>query len=190
MVTSEDAAYVRGLFPEIEEIQDKELAEKVVEIWAETWHASAWPKIEDARKNPTNVGERRLVPHVRAVTREAIDMAQSFREFHGVGVNMDYLIAGSLLHDVCKLMEYQPKGDGAGKTRYGELVQHGVYSGYKVLEKGLPEELVHMAISHTTKSHIAPVTLEGAILHYVDYADSDALLYAEGQKLQVGKAYS
>ena len=189
MVSQEDAAYIRQLFPEVGEIGNAELADKVVEIWVETWHASEWDKIEDAPKNPENVGDRKLIPHVRAVTREAVDVARSIEEFHGINVDMDLLIAGSLLHDVSKLVEYGPKNGSAGKTTVGKLVQHGVYGAAKVIEKGLPPELTHMVVSHTTGSNKPPSTLECAILHYVDYADFDALLHAAGQKLLLAKGH-
>jgi hypothetical protein len=60
MVSPEDAAYIKRLFPEIDQIQDKALAEKVVEVWVETWHASEWTAIEDVCKN-LEVRERKLV---------------------------------------------------------------------------------------------------------------------------------
>lgn len=189
MVPREDDAYIRQLFPEIEKIGDKELAQKVVEIWVETWRASDWNRIEDVPKNPENVGDRKLIPHVRAVTRQAVDVANAIQEYHDIPVDMDLLIAGSLLHDVSKMVEYGPNEGGSGKTKLGKLVQHGVYGAAKVVEKGLPTELTHMVVSHTTGSNKAPVTLECVILHYVDYADSDALLFAAGQKLLVAKGH-
>ncbi len=182
MVSNEDSAYIRQLFPEIQEIRDGDLAQKVVEIWAETWHASPWAKIEDVPKNP-NVGDRKLVPHVRATTLEALAVARIIQEIHGIPTDLDLLAAGALLHDVCKMVEYGPTASGAGKTRLGELVQHGVYSAAKVVEKGLSPELVHMMVSHTKGSNKPPATLECAILHYVDYADSDALLAAANKPL-------
>lgn len=187
MLSEQDSAYIRQLFPEIQEIKDETLAQTVVEIWAETWHASQWARIEDVPKNPADVGDRKLVPHVRATTQEALAVARIIEEIHGIRADLDLLAAGALLHDVCKMVEYGPKADGVGKTRLGELVQHGVYSAAKVLEKGLPPELIHMMVSHTKGSNKPPATLECAILHYVDYADSDALLSAAHKPLLAEK---
>jgi putative nucleotidyltransferase with HDIG domain len=185
MVTQEDTVYIRRLFPEIELIKDISLAQRVIEIWAETWHASEWVRIEDAPKNPSTLpANRTLVAHVRAVTQQTLAVAKIVKEIHDINVDTDVLLVGSLLHDVSKLLEYGP---GKGPTRIRDLIQHGVYGAHKAMEKDLPIEVVHMIISHTMSSKKAPATLECVILHYVDYADSDALLWASNQPLLVAK---
>jgi putative nucleotidyltransferase with HDIG domain len=179
-----DRAYVRDLFPELAEISDRSLADKVVEIWAETWKASPWERIEDAPKNPETVHDRhKLVPHTRAVTVQGIAMARSIRSFHGLPVNLDLVIAGCNLHDVSKLMEYEPKGADSGKSMFGAMIQHAAYGVHKALEHGLPLELVHIIGSHTTQSRLAPKTTEAIIVHYADYADSDVMMLEAGQRL-------
>jgi putative nucleotidyltransferase with HDIG domain len=183
-VTDADRDYVRGLFPELEQIADRGLADAVVEIWAETWKASAWERIEDVPKNPETVHLRHtLVPHTRAVTVQGIAMAKAMEEFHGIPVNLDWVIAGCNLHDVSKLMEYEPRGDGFVKSEFGELVQHGMYGVHKAIEHGLPVELAHIISSHTTQSRLPPKSVESIIVHYADYADSDVLMQEAGRKL-------
>ena len=58
-----------------------------------------------------------FIDHTRAVTLTAIRAAEVFAEIYGdrVPVNMDRLIAGGLLHDIGKLLEYE-NGDEAGMT--------------------------------------------------------------------------
>ena len=183
-VTDADRAYVRGLFPELDELSDRGLADKVVEIWAETWKASPWERIEDAPKNPETVHPRhKLVPHTRAVTVQGIAMARAIRDFHDLPVDLDLVIAGCNLHDVSKLLEYAPQGDGAGKSRLGELVQHATYGVHQALSHGLPLELVHIIGSHTVQSRLGPQTVEAVIVYYADYADSDALMLEAGRRL-------
>ena len=178
MVTQEDATYIRRVFPEIEMIKNKELAQKVVEVWAEVWHESAWAKIEDVPKNPSRDADLKLVPHTRGTIRLAIAMAESVLEFHGVGVDMDVVIAGALLHDVDKLLGYGPVGGTGAKTRFGKLLPHGVYGGYKMLAKGMPMDLVHLVVSHSSNAtNTVPITLEGIIVRNVDHSDSEAMHY-------------
>src|SRR5918911_27187 len=99
-VTDADRSYVRSLFPELEHISDRRLADTVVEIWCETLKASPWPRLEDAPKNPETVDLRHnLVDHTRAVTVLGIAMAKAAREFHGLTVDLDLVIAGCNLHD-------------------------------------------------------------------------------------------
>lgn len=185
MVSAEDKSYVRQLFPEVEEIADRELADKVVEIWGEIWKESTWRRIEDAPKNPENVPlHHTLVAHTRSVAQQAIAVARCVRERHKVEVNMDILIAGALLHDASKLLEYEAGADGQGhKAPFGKLVQHAIYGVHKAFAKGLPLEVVHLINSHTKQSRLHPATMEGVILHYVDYCDSDVLLQGAGQPL-------
>ena len=187
-ITGDDRAYIRSLFPELKEISDRGLADEVVEIWAEVWKESPWDRIEDAPKNPESVGLRhKLIPHTRSVTQQAIASAKAVQQFHGLAVNMDLLVAGGLLHDVSKLLEYSPAEGGAAKSQHGKLIQHGMYGVHKGFEHNLPIELVHMISSHTTQSRHHPSTLEAIILHYVDYLDSDVLVWEAGGQLLLTK---
>ena len=188
-VTDADRAYVRELFPEVAQISDEKLAAEVVNIWAEVWKESPWERIEDVPKNPETVKLKfGLVAHTRSVTLQAIAVAQAAQQFYGISANMDLLIAGALLHDVSKMLEYGPKPDGgAGKTQHGKLIQHGIYGAVKSFEHGLPTELNHMIVSHTAQSAHHPKTLECIILHYVDYADTDVLAWENGSKLQLDR---
>jgi putative nucleotidyltransferase with HDIG domain len=188
--SAEDVDYIRALFPEVEQISDSELRAHVIEIWIECWHESSWARIEDAPKNPNLGMGRRLHEHVRAVTQEAIATAAIVEERHGIQTDRDTLLAAGLLHDVSKLVEYQADGSGgAEKSPLGKLSQHGVYGAHKAWEKGVPDEVVHIIISHTHNSNVPPRTLEGVIIHYVDYLDTDALLFAEGGKLDLHKRW-
>lgn len=182
-----DLEYVASVFPEVHEISSEELRRRVLEIWVDVWRESAWARIEDAPKNPENVGDRPLYLHVRSVTQQAIATADIVQRLHGISYDRDLVIAASLLHDVSKLVEYEPSDAGAVKSRKGKLIQHGVYGAHKAWAHGLPDELVHVIISHTHSSGLKPSTWEGIIVHYVDYLDSDALLKDAGNPLLLGK---
>lgn len=187
--SAEDVAYVTSVFPEVEDISDARLREQVIDIWVECWRESAWERIEDAPKNPNNLGsERRLHQHVRGVTQEAVATAEIVENLHGIAADRDTLLAAALLHDVSKLVEYQPDGAGSAETSpLGKLIQHAAYAAHKAWEKGVPDEVVHVIISHTRNSNKPPRTLEGLIVHYVDYLDTDALLFDAGAKLDLHK---
>lgn len=59
-----------------------------------------------------------LLEHTRRVTRMAMAVARERGD-----LNMDYVIAGGLLHDVGKLLEYEKRGRHVVKSRSGELVR-------------------------------------------------------------------
>jgi putative nucleotidyltransferase with HDIG domain len=179
----QDVDYVVGLFPELEAITAADLRRKVIEIWLDCWHESAWPRIEDAPKNPSDLGsERRLYQHVRAVTQAALATAEIVGRMHDLVIDRDTITAAGLLHDVSKLVEYEPVDrDAATVSARGRLIQHATYGAHKAWEKGIADEVVHIIVSHTRHSGRPPSTIEGVIVHYVDDLDSDALLIAAGK---------
>lgn len=180
--SAEDLAYIAEVYPELDQLHDATLRTKVARIWSEVWHESTWKRIEDAPKNP-NVPGKPLYAHIRSVTRQALATAEIMKEIHGKDYDHDTLVAGGLLHDVSKLVEYEASGDGAVKSKRGKLIQHAVYAAHKAWEHDLPEEVVHILVSHTHSSGVRPITWECVVIHYVDYLDSDALLYQAGKPL-------
>jgi len=179
---------VETALPELALIQDPALRQATAEIWAETLAESDWDTMADAPKNPENLPtHRRLLEHSRSVALQALAVAKVVQDLHGIGFDQDILVAAALLHDVSKLLEYGPTDSGAGKTPTGQRFQHGFLGAMKALQHGLPQDLVHNIIVHTRHSHDLPQTWEAIIVHYVDYLDSDALLFAEGQPLLLQK---
>lgn len=187
--STEDVAYIISVLPEIELISDDELRARVVGIWIECWRESSWERIEDAPKNPAlSRTARPLHEHVRAVTQEAIAVADVIEARHGVVADRDTLLAAALLHDVSKLVEYELDASGeATNSSLGTLVQHAAYAAHKAIEKDLPNEILHAILSHTRQSRLPPRTLEALILHYVDYLDTDVLLLGTGHQLDLHK---
>jgi putative nucleotidyltransferase with HDIG domain len=173
-------ATVLTVLPEIAELEDATLVEAVIDIWVEFWMSSAWDDLNSIPKNSSLPPSRTLVAHVRAVTQEAVQVAQTISIVHGLAVDMDIVRAGALLHDVCKLAETQPSVEGAASySRLGELIQHGAVAASVVLQKGLPLELAHLILSHTPASAKPPATIEAWIVRYVDLLDSEVLALAE-----------
>ncbi len=186
-VSAEIAAIERDL-PELQLIRDPKLRKATAEIWAETLRESGWEAIADTPKNPESLPpSRRLLEHTRSVALQALAVAQIVEKLHGIEFNQDELVAAALLHDVSKLLEYGPTNDGAGKTTTGKRIQHGILGAVKAMEHGLSEDLVHNIIVHTHNSRYLPQTWEAILVHYVDYLDSDALLFAEGRPLLLKK---
>lgn len=181
-VSEKDAAYIRGLLPEIDDLQQRLLASQVVQIWDEMWKESGWARIEDCPKS-ADASAYRLIPHVRSVTQGCMAMSRSVTANYGIPVQHDTLLAGALLHDASKLVEEDPAGGASKKTHLGKLIQHGAYTAHKALTLGMPLEIVHLIITHTRQSGMLPKTAEGIILHYVDYGDSDVLLHSLGKTL-------
>jgi putative nucleotidyltransferase with HDIG domain len=190
-VTSDEIAEIEELLPEIKLIEDKKLRIATAQIWHECWRESVWADgpLAEVPKNTELPPARKLILHTRSVTQLAFSAAEIMQANHGLDYNRDILISAAILHDVCKLYENAPGPDGepAQHSREGELIQHGVYGAFKAWEKDLPLELVHNIVVHTRGSKTLPQTWEALIVHYVDYLDSDSLLFNHGKKLLLTK---
>jgi putative nucleotidyltransferase with HDIG domain len=178
------AGAVQDLLPEIHQISDEGLREAVTGIWLRAWRSSVWERLEDVPKSPDLPVWRTLTVHSRSVARIAVQMADTVRELHQVAVDRDVTLAIALLHDVCKLHEFEPGSDGGARfSRTGRMYQHGFLGAHWMLEAGLEEDLVHAVIAHTPHSSVVPRTQEAVLVHYADFADSDVQLLDAGQRL-------
>ena len=174
---------VRGAFPEVEQIKDDALRLAVIDIWAMAWESSEWRSLEDCPKGVDVPVEHNLIMHSRAVASFAMSLCDQHNEYNGIGMNRDHVIAIALLHDVCKLHEFTRTESGHSKSRIGNLYQHGYLSAHWAQEAGLSDEIVHGLMSHTPLSGVIPQTQEAVLVHYADFADTDALLLEAGLPL-------
>jgi HD superfamily phosphohydrolase YqeK len=188
-VSAEDAKTVNELIPEIALIENEKLRTAVQDIWAESWRESEWESLAEVPKNTELPADRKLVTHTRSVTRMCISAAENLHEFYGIEYDRDIVIAAAILHDVSKLFENELAADGvtAQHSRFGKLIQHGTYGAFKAWEKDLPMDLVHNIIVHTRGSRNQVQTWEALLVHYIDYLDSDTLLFTHGKKLLLTK---
>ncbi len=159
---------IEEILPEIMEIEDENLRKKVKEIWEYAIEKGGWKnfpleKIPFTLLIPT---ERNLVEHTRMVTRMAIAVGKIRGD-----VNMDYLIAGALLHDVAKLFEFGVKDGRVVKSEYGKRIRHPV-GGAMLAEKfALPYEISHIIASHSKEGEFVVRSPEAVIVHHCDFID-------------------
>jgi putative nucleotidyltransferase with HDIG domain len=191
-----DEAGLLAIFPEIAEITEPALRRGVVAIWLEIAAECAWSRLEDIPKNMEAERNRRLVDHVRGVTRMALALAETARAHSGTAYDRDLLIAMCLLHDVSKPVECEPDPDAqpgpgpalpARYSRMGKLIQHAVYAAHKVFAHGLPLEVAHVVNTHTHQSTLRSTSIEGAYVFYADYSDSDAVIIPAGGRSYLGR---
>jgi HD superfamily phosphodiesterase len=174
------------LMPEILQIKDDELKEKVAKVWIKLWQHSTWSRIDEVPFLHDVPGVT-LVQHSRATIAAAIKIAEVLREYHNINVDFDLLIAAAALHDVSKLVEYQKEMDKTSSSELGKQIPHGYYGGYEALNEGLPLKLVHLIITHTHSAPISPKYNEGIIVRDVDVALGDVLL--GGKALEYSKTF-
>ena len=157
---------IEALFPEIEEIGNKELKGKVIKLWLLAIERGGW---KDIKKIPFTLlisTKTPLIEHTRRVTQMAISIAKTRKD-----INYDYIVAGGLCHDVGKLLEYERIKKGVGKSRYGELLRHPISGAMLAQEVELPLEIIHIIAAHSTEGEKLKRTPEAIIIHHCDFID-------------------
>lgn len=163
-----DRKYVESIFPQIARIESKELQDGVIRAWLLAVEKGGWDSIDDVPFTLLADVGASLVEHTRTVTDMAIAIGQTRKD-----LDMDVLIAGALVHDVGKLLEYTRKGATVVKSEYGRLVRHPV-SGYGlVLTAGLPIEVAHIVAAHSKEGESVTRSAEAIVIHHCDFIDFD-----------------
>ncbi len=164
------------LWPELEWIEDPGLREKTAKTWELALEKSVL-SADDLRRIPftllcgpdLNVS---FMDHKRAVVHIARDSGLKIREFFGeeLPVDMDVLIAGAILADVGKLLEYELDGSGNSvQGLYGQYLRHP-FSGVSLAEScGVPPEVCHIIAAHAHEGDMVKRTTEAYIVHHADF---------------------
>jgi hypothetical protein len=166
-------------FPEINEIQDAALREKVIDVWVDALETGGWTMPELQAIPFTLLAgdiDMRFLEHVRTCARMSIALHDVLKDAYGerVPLQRDYLIAGSLLADVGKPIEYVKDASGTPtKGHRGDMLRHP-FSGVGMCWKhGLPDEVMHMVATHSKEGDHVQRTLESIIFHHADFVDFD-----------------
>jgi len=178
-VSQDLRARVREELPEIQEIQDLELRDRVVEAWATALARSSFNAISEIEPSG-NPGVNTLrrgaqTDHIRGVTRLAIRMAEELSTLlPDLKVDRDLLIAGALCHDIGKPWEFDPENrrrwEAAPRAAGSPSIRHPAYGAHICLTVGLPEEIAHCATAHSGEGELLVRSLENTIIHHADYA--------------------
>lgn len=166
---------VKQLWPELAWIQDQDLREAVTQTWIRALERSPL-KADDLNHIPFTL----LVPncpitfmeHKRCVVHIARDSARAMQEFMGrtLPINSDTVIAGAILADVGKLLEYELGPDGkARQSERGEALRHPFTGVALALECGVPDSVCHIIAAHAAEGDLVKRTTEAFIVHHADF---------------------
>ncbi|MCZ6755559.1 MAG: HD domain-containing protein, partial [Gemmatimonadetes bacterium] len=89
-----------------------------------------------------------------------------------------HLVAGALLADVGKLLEYDRDEKGRlVKGRFGRLLRHP-FSGVALCHThALPPEVMHIVATHSHEGEKVERSIESIIFHHADFVDFDIARY-------------
>jgi putative nucleotidyltransferase with HDIG domain len=173
MMTKLESVY--NLWPELDWIQDIGLKEKTAQTWVLALEKSVLSP-EDMMTIPFTLlcgpdlkvsfmAHKRCVVHI---AREAALKMNLFFEKE-LPVNMDVLIAGAILADVGKLLEYELKEGKAIQGTYGKYIRHP-FSGVSLAEQcGVPAEVCHIIAAHAGEGDMIKRSVEAYIVHHADF---------------------
>ena len=165
---------VLRLWPELAWIQNPELREKTTRCWERAFELSPLSPA-DLDKIPFTL----LVPncpttfmeHKRCVVHIARKAAESMRELMGrsLTIDMDVVIAGAILADVGKLLEYENVDGRTRQSKRGELLRHPFTGVALAMECGVPDEVCHVIAAHAAEGDLVKRTTEAFIVHHADF---------------------
>ncbi len=156
-------------------ISDADLREKT----AKTWELALERSVLTA-KDLNTIPFTLLVPglkvtfmtHKRAVVHVAKDSGNQMNKFFkdDLPVDMDVVIAGAILADVGKLLEYELDSSGkAVQGAYGKYLRHP-FSGVSLAEEcGVPANVCHIIATHAGEGNMVKRSTEAYIVYHADF---------------------
>jgi len=165
---------VERLWPELAWIENSELREQVTQTWIVSLERSPLDPA-DLERIPftllvpdcpaTFMEHKRCVVHISKRSAEAMD------EFLGKGlpIDMDVVIAGAILADVGKVLEYEKVDGVAVQSARGKALRHPFTGVAVAMECGVPDEVCHIIATHAAEGHLVTRTTEAWIVHHADF---------------------
>ena len=170
---------ITKLLPELDQILDPALREKVMDVWEDSIRTGGWQPAELLEIPFTLLAgeiEMKFIEHVRSCVRMCLAIEKVLNEIWGdrMPIHHDYLVAGALLADVGKPIEFAKKDGKVVKGTRGEHLRHP-FSGVGMCWKhGLPDEVMHIVATHSKEGDHVQRTIESIIFHHADFIDFDA----------------
>ncbi|HKQ61902.1 MAG TPA: HD domain-containing protein [Candidatus Polarisedimenticolaceae bacterium] len=165
---------VERLWPELGWIGDAALREAVRETWVRAFELSPLAP-EDLDEIPFTL----LVPncpatfmeHKRCVVHIARRSAEAMREFMGraLAIDLDTVIAGAILADVGKLLEYEKVAGKAVQSARGKSLRHPFTGVAVAMAAGVPDAVCHIIAAHAAEGDLVKRSTEAWIVHYADF---------------------
>ena len=165
---------VTRLWPEVDWINDPALKEAVIRTWEIALERSPL-SADDLNEIPFTL----LVPncpvtfmqHKRCVVHIAKRAAEAMNEHmgHTLPVDLDTVIAGAILADVGKLLEYEKVDGRAVQSKRGRYLRHPFTGVALAMEAGVPDRVCHIIAAHADEGTLVTRTTEAYIVHHADF---------------------
>ncbi|EFQ24300.1 HD domain-containing protein [Aminomonas paucivorans] len=181
---------IMQLLPEIQWIGDPTLRAQVVASYEDALKTGGWEP-DDMAKIPFTL----LIPncpasyltHTRGVVRVAKASMDEFNALYenegGFKLDNDKLVAGALLHDVGKLVEYEKTPDGKFvKSQMGKDLRHPFSGTVIALRNGVSSEIGHIIANHAHEGDGTLRSPEGVLVNKADFINFETIKSFLGMK--------
>ena len=165
---------VERLWPELAWIQNNDLREAVRATWEKAFEHSPLTA-EDLEQIPFTL----LIPncpatfmeHKRCVVHISRKSAEAMQEFLGraLPIDLDTVIAGAILADVGKLLEYEKVDGKARQSARGQALRHPFTGVHLAMSCGVPDEVCHIIATHAAEGDLVKRSTEAYIVHHADF---------------------
>lgn len=164
------------LIPEFNLFEDADLKNDTLNAYVDALEAGGW-KPSDLTRMPFTLllqpSPASMLDHIRGVTRLAMAIADGLEAAHfgrpQMVSNRDILLAGALLHDVGKFVEYAEVEGKFVVSRSGKLLRHPLSGMGIARAAGLPEEVQHAIAYHSHEGDKNRATIEAIIINHADF---------------------
>lgn len=172
---------VEELWPELTWIKDQGLREQTLSTWMLAFERSPLEP-SDLLEIPFTLhvpgctvsfmAHKRLVVHLAKVSADKI------ADFMGddLPVDEDTLLAGAILADVGKLLEYEKVDGQCVQSRRGQYLRHPFTGVGLAQECGVPDEVCHIIATHAGEGDLVKRTTEAFIVHHTDFMTYEPLV--------------
>ena len=165
--------------PEFQWIEDGKLRESTIDVWVEALETGGF-SVDEMKKIPftllaDNV-EITFLEHVRTVCQMCRAMADVLITAYSdrAKINRDHLVAGALLADIGKMIEFEKQPDGSLKKGHvGEMIRHPFTGVGMCFKRDIPYEVMHIIAVHSKEGDHVKRSPEAIIFHHADFTDFD-----------------
>jgi putative nucleotidyltransferase with HDIG domain len=165
---------IRKLWPELEWIEDEKLREATSRTWEVAMSRSPLTP-QDLLTIPftllikdchvTFMEHKRAVVHIARRSAEA--MAEFFKD--KLPIHLDTVIAGAILADVGKVLEYEKKDGKSVQSARGKYLRHPFTGVAVAMECGVPDPVCHIIAAHAGEGDHVTRSTEAYIVHHADF---------------------
>lgn len=157
-------------------IKDETLRDQTVKAWVMAAEEGGWESTEIDKIPFTLLTETEgisIIEHTIAVTYGAEGLANALKDNYKkmpFEINLDFIYAGGLLHDVGKLSEIELVDGKYRKSFAGKCARHPISGAIIAAKIGMCNEIINIIANHAKEGDGRPQRVETVLIHQADFA--------------------